>query len=1060
MLTVAQASSAVSVLLVDSAVKGTALLVLAVIAAMMLRGDSAATRHLVWLLAIVAILVVPLLSAMLPEWRVLPEWASISPETVVAATSPPSIFRPADGAAHLPKMTDQVDVEGPSASGHPPALLLPDSPRALVTRESNPTSAVWSWNRKSALPLPWAIGFSVVILRLLGARIVLWSSERQGTCIWWSTQAPKATRDPIVMAIEAVYSQLGMSRPVTLVIDPDNAIPVVWGILRSRLLLPAAARAWGGEQLRSVLLHELAHVKRRDTMAQLLVQIACALYWFNPLAWYAAWRLGVERERACDDLVLASGVRPSAYAGHLLEVVTGLSGARWRQSRGLAMARKSSLEGRLVAVLSDNLNRRGVSVALAAIALTIAAGIAVPIAMVRAAAEEPGTRQNHQKSQKTKDGAKLDRATEEKLKWGEPVNGLRAAIAIRGVTGELKVGDTPELYLAIRNVSDAPIRLSDATAAPRLRYLKLRRNGETLFGIIDEKPTLTDVMLEPREIAFLLIFVSDPKGEDGRTSGSLMAEDVLKDTRDTLVGELKIEHAAAGAWTGKLITGETTGSVAAGQPQPKDKSGQALINVWRHHARGNGNIPGGLVDRLGAKVKEFIRLNIGDGFGNPHARKMEALVGRFDAARDWTPAEVVALMDDIAAITPIPLITTMDESTERTFKNGEPLPPELADAPWGNAQPDGLRMAWLLEPRASEHRLGTALRSRILFHNAGKDTVVFRARTWHQSGHHQARDAKGADIQIKSTHWTTIGQIVPFRLEPGEYVEVIGAGIGVGPNENDEDWQNTRVGSWIAAKAGDEVSFKPDSIPTSDGNDESRLNTGPRWWLDFINTHLAQDLPLPADDEERSRLVYRAGLELFGTPLSAEEIAAFVSDHQPSALDSLAKRLAQRPGLSAFSGVLTSGPTRFRVLPADPDAAKRPRTASNPGRYTLGENAVLVVTRRPEGERIVNEASIRFSSPDPNKPAPGNPHEIRLPDGENTWAAAWIRGATMLWVAQKGTVRNFDFTNPAQVKETILTEPAMLEKVPKPILDALRASANVRAAPAAPAAPAATNQAP
>src|SRR5262249_32886908 len=112
-----------------------------------------------------------------------------------------------------------------------------------------------------------------------------------------------------------------------------------------------AARDWSGEQLRSVLLHELAHVKRRDLMAQLLTQIACALHWFNPLVWFAAWRLGVERERACDDLVLARGVRPSAYAGHLLDVVTGLAPARWSQSCGLAMARKSSLEGRLMAVL-------------------------------------------------------------------------------------------------------------------------------------------------------------------------------------------------------------------------------------------------------------------------------------------------------------------------------------------------------------------------------------------------------------------------------------------------------------------------------------------------------------------------------------------------------------------------------------------------------------------------------------------------------------------------------------------------------------------------------------
>src|ERR1700730_15065920 len=117
-LTVAGGFSAGSLLLVDSAVKCTALLVLAAIAAMVLRRDSAATRHLVWLLAIVAMLVVPVLSAMLPEWRVLPEWAGISPPPVVVATSPPSIVTPADGAVALPQHADPVEVERPSSTAH------------------------------------------------------------------------------------------------------------------------------------------------------------------------------------------------------------------------------------------------------------------------------------------------------------------------------------------------------------------------------------------------------------------------------------------------------------------------------------------------------------------------------------------------------------------------------------------------------------------------------------------------------------------------------------------------------------------------------------------------------------------------------------------------------------------------------------------------------------------------------------------------------------------------------------------------------------------------------
>ncbi|HKD37057.1 MAG TPA: M56 family metallopeptidase, partial [Pirellulales bacterium] len=268
------------------------------------------------------------------------------------------------------------------------AAALPTSGPALAATMDIPASPDSDWNWLSVLPLAWAIGFSVFALRLAAARLALWNTERQATMIRSSGRF-MAAQDPLLLALESVCLQLGLNRPVTLLIHAEKTIPVVWGILRHRLLLPSAAREWSGEQLRSVLLHELAHVKRRDTLAQLLSQIACALHWFNPLAWFAAWRLGVERERACDDLVLAGGVRPSAYAGHLLDVVTACSPAQWTQSCGLAMARKSSLEGRLLAVLSDKLNRRGVSLALAAIALTVAAGIAVPIAMLRAADDKP-----------------------------------------------------------------------------------------------------------------------------------------------------------------------------------------------------------------------------------------------------------------------------------------------------------------------------------------------------------------------------------------------------------------------------------------------------------------------------------------------------------------------------------------------------------------------------------------------------------------------------------------------------------------------------------------------
>src|SRR5215469_12242601 len=84
--------------------------------------------------------------------------------------------------------------------------------------------------------------------------------------------------------------------------------PLTVGPLRPKINLPPSAAQWPIALRKSVMLHEQAHIRRRDASSQLFSQIVCAVIWFQPLAWYAARRAAEERERACDDLVLASGV--------------------------------------------------------------------------------------------------------------------------------------------------------------------------------------------------------------------------------------------------------------------------------------------------------------------------------------------------------------------------------------------------------------------------------------------------------------------------------------------------------------------------------------------------------------------------------------------------------------------------------------------------------------------------------------------------------------------------------------------------------------------------------
>lgn len=139
--------------------------------------------------------------------------------------------------------------------------------------------------------------------------------------------------------------------PVPLFTSDREIMPMVWGPRRPGVLLPASARQWTTEKLRIVLLHELAHIERRDLWTQILSHAVTALYWFHPLAWYASRQMRRQSEMACDDRVLRAGVKPSDYATELLEVARSLS---WRKSWSrvaFAMARPSNLEGRLLAIL-------------------------------------------------------------------------------------------------------------------------------------------------------------------------------------------------------------------------------------------------------------------------------------------------------------------------------------------------------------------------------------------------------------------------------------------------------------------------------------------------------------------------------------------------------------------------------------------------------------------------------------------------------------------------------------------------------------------------------------
>jgi beta-lactamase regulating signal transducer with metallopeptidase domain/protocatechuate 3,4-dioxygenase beta subunit len=370
----------------DVLLKGTVLLAAALFIVLAARRASAATRHLVCGLALYGLLVLPVLSLLLPAWRVdlLPPIASATADAGDTPVAPPADALPAAAPERPAFPPKQVANARPSRSPEKAAKAAgPTEPRA-ESETPSPAAAV-------ALPAPllWAGWLRIVWAGGVGVMLTPLAAGLLGL-VWLARRGQRVTDPAWVRLVETLAAELGVRRTVTLLRCDHGTMPMTWGLVRPVILLPADADCWPAERRRLVLLHELAHVQRRDCLTQLLAQVACALYWFHPLAWLAARQLRRERERACDDQVLLTGSRASDYAFLLLETARSLRPRRIPSPAAVAMAQRSQLEGRLLAVLDPGLPRQPLT--RRKVGLTLATGLSllVPLAAFRPWAEAGG----------------------------------------------------------------------------------------------------------------------------------------------------------------------------------------------------------------------------------------------------------------------------------------------------------------------------------------------------------------------------------------------------------------------------------------------------------------------------------------------------------------------------------------------------------------------------------------------------------------------------------------------------------------------------------------------
>ncbi|HST36058.1 MAG TPA: M56 family metallopeptidase [Allosphingosinicella sp.] len=327
--------------IVDLLLRSSLLLAIVWLAAAGVRraGGSAAMRHMIWLLGLGALLLLPLLTAVLPplDLPILPATETVSPiETVASAPTAPAPAAPSATAQETVSLGELFE------------LLYLTVAAGLLGR--------------------LALGHSLL------AR--LWRRARPAEDAHWQA------------LVDGLRSALDIRRPVALRLATEPAMPMTWGTLSPRILLPAEAAGWTDERRRIVLLHELAHVARRDSFARSAATILCALYWLHPAVWYAARRMRLEQEHACDDLVLSLGAKASVYARNLLDVAGAFQPRPVVASLSVAMARTSELERRLKAIVRRGPRGRSsarfvTSTGAGALGATLLVATMVPVAALQ-----------------------------------------------------------------------------------------------------------------------------------------------------------------------------------------------------------------------------------------------------------------------------------------------------------------------------------------------------------------------------------------------------------------------------------------------------------------------------------------------------------------------------------------------------------------------------------------------------------------------------------------------------------------------------------------------------
>jgi len=258
--------------LLEISIKTSLIITLAMVITYCYREQSASNISLIWLIAVIAALSVPLISLLVPGLTV---------ELEVAASQ-----------------LDNVDT----------SLLFTGS----LTGDNQ---SVFSDQVLTSVTTLYLAGVMVLacylVIGLLRLRMLARTAREIDT-------------ESICEMLDQLKAINGVTTKIVMLSSPRVTTPLTWGVLQHKILLPESALDWDKELLQQAISHELGHIQRNDWFYHILAKIVLCLYWPNPLAWFAARALKIESEKACDDAAVDCTGSNINYAQNLLGVANNI----------------------------------------------------------------------------------------------------------------------------------------------------------------------------------------------------------------------------------------------------------------------------------------------------------------------------------------------------------------------------------------------------------------------------------------------------------------------------------------------------------------------------------------------------------------------------------------------------------------------------------------------------------------------------------------------------------------------------------------------------------------